>query len=134
MNRARTTERVKYLRQSISLSGFGTTLFEATIEGLANFFALLARPIPPSRLTTNTVIDMLNGKPSINLSNRYFTPKKDAPMSNCVPFPNQVDPHGVLTAMIGDRYIHTEDNVVKYFNRVAEPDGHYRYIIHDNRE
>ena len=54
-------------------------------------------------------------------------------MSNSVPFPNQVDPQGVLTAMIRDRYIHTEDNVVKYFNRVAEHDGHYRYIIHDYR-
>ena len=59
------------------------------------------------------------GFPCLDISNRYFTPAKEAVNSQEIAFPKGVDPRGILHGMlIGDgscSYVHTEDNLVQYF-------------------
>jgi hypothetical protein len=102
-------------------------LFDSYIESLAQLYALLARQVPPTGLAPNTVINVFDKVPSIDLSNRYFTPTREAPLSDHVPFSHKVDPRGILGALMGNRFIHTEENEVKYFVRETDMGGNFRY-------
>jgi hypothetical protein len=121
-------ERIKYLRQAIGLSGLGLPLFDLYTESLAQLYALLARQIPHTGLASNTLVDVFDRAPSINLSNRYFTPKREAALSDYVPFSHEVDPKGVLAALAGNKFVHTKENEVQYFVRVLDEDGGFRYV------
>ncbi|KAF8871263.1 hypothetical protein BD779DRAFT_1478329 [Infundibulicybe gibba] len=53
--------------------------------------------------------------PTLPMSNRYLTPRRDAPHMEHIPFEAEVDPHGYLESMIKDGYIHGEENNVEYY-------------------
>lgn len=73
-----------------------------------------------------------NNFPCINVSNRYLTPRKEAPGLEAIPFHKGVDPQGILQDMAkGDgliTYIHTEDNVVQFFNTKKDTDGNSKSV------
>jgi hypothetical protein len=104
----------------------GTPLFDTCMENMAQGYALLARNVPSTCLAPNTVRDTFDGSSSLNLANRYFTPKRDAPSAKPIPFSHEVDPQGILTAVGGETYIHTEENVVNYYKRTTDADGDFR--------
>jgi hypothetical protein len=64
---------------------------------------------------------------SLDASNRYFTPKRDAKNMTHVPFDRLVDPQGILENMASTGYVHGEENVVSYYARRVEEDGTERY-------
>ena len=70
--------------------------------------------------------------PCINISNRYLTPSKEAPGLEAIPFHKGVDPQGILRDMAkGDgltTYIHTEDNVVQFFNTKKDTEGNSKSV------
>jgi hypothetical protein len=47
---------------------------------------------------------------TLDLSNRYFTPKRDAPDMEHIPFTKDVDPRGILEKMAMAGYVHGEEN------------------------
>ena len=96
------------------------------MENLAQGYALLARNVPSTRLSMNTVRDTFDGTSSLNIANRYFTQKRDNPNASSIPFSHEIDPLGILTAVAGETYIHTEDNVVNFYKRTTDSDGDYR--------
>ena len=59
----------------------------------------------------------------IEMSNRYFTPRKDSPTAPEFPFGKDVDPAGLLMKLGRDQLFHSEDNVVSYWERIAERGG-----------
>lgn len=61
----------------------------------------------------------------LEASNRYLTPKKDVPIGQSVPFNKYMDPKGILEEMLGegDGFVHTEDNVVEYFEQKMDPNN-----------
>jgi hypothetical protein len=63
------------------------------------------------------------GHTALDASNRFFTPKKDAPTADHIPFDEAVDPHGILEAMRDSGYVHTEENVVCYYIRQIDEKG-----------
>jgi hypothetical protein len=126
MNSSRGRDKVRYLRQSISLGGMGTPLFEASIENMIQGYGILARNVPSTHLVPHGIIETIDGTSSLNFVNRYFTPKRDAPSARAVPFTREIDPHGILTATGGETYIHTEENVVNYYKRTTDTDGEFR--------
>jgi hypothetical protein len=93
---------------------------------MAQGYAFLARRIPANRLAPNTVIDSFDGVPSLNFSNRYFTPRRNAPATASLDFSREIDPAHILTSMIGETYIHAEENVVKFYQRKQDQDGDFR--------
>lgn len=54
---------------------------------------------------------------TVEVSNRFFTPVKDAETNEIVPFNTHVDPNGVLSAVDSSVYRHTVDNKVGYYER-----------------
>lgn len=75
-----------------------------------------------------------NNFPCINISNRYLTPEKEASGLEDVPFQKGVDPQGILRDMAkGDgstTYIHTEDNVVQFFNTRKDAEGNSKSVTY----
>ncbi|KAF8802170.1 hypothetical protein BYT27DRAFT_7215577 [Phlegmacium glaucopus] len=62
------------------------------------------------------------------MSNRYFTPKSEAPNAVGIVLADDVDPHGNLTRAAGSGYIHTEDNQVYYFKRQVKSEDDHRFV------
>ena len=64
------------------------------------------------------------GHTSIDIANRYFTPRNQALQHDPqVPFSMVVDPDHILSMAMGDEFIHTEDNEVEYYEAHKESRG-----------
>jgi len=66
----------------------------------------------------------------VGAGNRYFSTGAIASSAEVVPFHNLVDPDGVLAAVDSDKYCHTIDNEVGYFERQKTDDGGFRYDLY----
>jgi hypothetical protein len=60
---------------------------------------------------------------SLDASNRYFTPKRDAMNMTHILFDRLVDPQGILEKMASVGYVHGEENIVRYYARRTEENG-----------
>ena len=119
---------VKYLRQSVSLTGLGTSLFDTAIDGLADVYAAYSEFISLPKLAPCGIVDEYDRFTTIELSNRYLTSKRTTPTHEHIPFNPDVDPQGLLTSAAGNAYIHTEHNVVKYYESVREHQNKIRWV------
>lgn len=114
----RRSNRAKYLRQGISLTGLGTPTFEEALKGILDIYALFSGHVPREKLRPCACIDRYGEFSSIESSNRYFTSIKDCgPTEKHVSFSTEIDPHGVLSSFESTGYIHGENNVVEYYER-----------------
>ncbi|KAF8336027.1 hypothetical protein F5887DRAFT_891718, partial [Amanita rubescens] len=111
------SNRVKFLRQSVTLTGFGTETFEKGIKALNEVHALFDRHIPENKLGECTIIDKCDEHLGIHLTNRYFTSRRESPTEPHIPFASDVDPMGFLANLVGGTYFQSEQNTVKYYNR-----------------
>jgi hypothetical protein len=62
----------------------------------------------------------------IGAGNRYFSTGTIAATAETVPFDSLVDPEGVLASVDSNRYCHTVDNAVGYFQREKKDNGGFR--------
>ena len=60
------------------------------------------------------------GHPSIDVSNRYFTPSQHALQERHISFSPAIDPDNVLAEAMGEEFVHTEDNEVEYYEAHKE--------------
>lgn len=122
-----------HLKQSISISGLGTDTFNDAITSLYLLQTALTAHIPPQSLIP-WAPSFFQDFPSIDISNRYFSKKKDA-LEAPIPFGLDVDPHGLLAHLIQGDLAHTSDNEVLYYQRIIEssPEDwryvHFQFII-----
>jgi hypothetical protein len=90
--------------------------------------AIFTRAVSEDRIEPNAIIGEQDDLTTLNLSNRYFTPRKDAQtgtqMAKQLQFHQDVDPYGNLTRLLGTAHVHIEENNVSYYERV---DGGTRY-------
>jgi hypothetical protein len=114
--------RFRYLRQSLTITGFGTPTFDAAITSVQDVYDIFQRQFADGKLEGWTPSKFGRHK-ALDMSNRYFTPKRDAPEMEHVPFDKLVDPHGILENMVQSGYVHGEENIVHYFIREAGEDG-----------
>ena len=117
------SNQIRYLRQSVTLTGLGTANFDSAIKSLIDIYAFFSRFVPMEKLQPNTIMDQYGEHPSIESYNRYFSLRKDLPHAKAVPFGNDIDPKGILTHAAGTTYIHADINVVRYYERVESPNG-----------
>lgn len=57
------------------------------------------------------------------MGNRYFMDCRDAGEEEMVSFQDNVDPDGVLQELMGQAFIHTQENEVEYFEEIQQSDG-----------
>ena len=126
--RASSTKLIRYLKQGVSLTGLGTPLFDSSIQAIMDIYALFCRSVPRDKLQPCSFMDHYGQYTAIEMSNRFFSPRKDFPMSKSIPFSADVDPKGILARAIGTSFIHMEQNVVAYYERSMAPNGNTRCV------
>ncbi|KAF8805555.1 hypothetical protein BYT27DRAFT_7224755 [Phlegmacium glaucopus] len=90
------SKQIKYIRQSVTLTAFSDSAFDAVGTNIAEVHTLFRRI----------------------MSNRYFTPKSEVPdVAAGIVLGEDIDPHGNLRRAAGTGYVHTADNQVYYFEQ-----------------
>ena len=64
---------------------------------------------------------------ALELSNRYFTPRKDIAEDNKLILSADIDPYGYLANAAGTTLCYTEENAVQYFERQGTTDDNYKF-------
>ena len=64
---------------------------------------------------------------ALELSNRYFTPRKDIAEDNELILSADIDPYGYLANAAGTTLCYTEENAVQYFERQGTTDDNYKF-------
>jgi len=100
------------------LIGLGSATYERAINATQEIYSRFDREFEEGSLD-----EWIVTKPSDALgseftaSNRYFTPRRDAPNMEAVPFGDGVDPGGLLMATVqGGNLVHGEENKVYYYS------------------
>ena len=114
------SKQLRYIRQSVGLTGLGTPKFESGVKALTDIYAFFSRFVPFDKLQLSTIVDKYGEYTSIECGNRYFSLRKDMPFAKPVPFSTDIDPQGILTRAAGTTYIHADLNVVRYYERRVE--------------
>jgi len=119
---------VRHLRQSLTLTGFNTSTFQSVSENIAAVHELFGRFIGKNSLQPLSCVSGFGEYVSIDMSNRYFTPRRDETLGATeIPFTPDVDPHGFLGKAAGSGLFHSDENVVHYYERVfKDNDEDYR--------
>ncbi|KAF8240180.1 hypothetical protein L208DRAFT_1234793, partial [Tricholoma matsutake] len=111
-----------YLRQSVTLTGLDSPVFEKAAQATQEIYGLFNREFEDGTLATWSLNELDDDKgPDLITSNRYFTPVVDAGGAKNTPFKSGVDPHGVLAHMMGSgsgttSFMHTEESQVQYYS------------------
>jgi hypothetical protein len=107
----------------VAVTGLGSPTFGIAVESLAKIHAFYSRFVPENKLQANSIIDSYKEFTSIELSNRYFSSKKEAPNELHIPFTKELDPKGILERAMGTQFIRSKQNVVKYNRKIEKPTG-----------
>ena len=107
----------------MAITGLGSPTFGKAVESLTKIHALYCRFVPKDKLQAMSIVDSYKEFSSIELSNRYFSARKEAPNESHIPFTKELDPKGILAKAMGTQFIHSEQNVVKYNRKVEKHTG-----------
>ncbi|KAF8868776.1 hypothetical protein BD779DRAFT_1683078 [Infundibulicybe gibba] len=110
------TRQYKFLRQTVAVTGLGSTKFEDATEAGHAIFEIFQREFQEGKVE-QWVTERSNGHSCMFISNRYMTPRRDAPDMNHIPFGADVDPNGHLESMIKEGFVHGEENIVEYYTQ-----------------
>jgi hypothetical protein len=120
--------RYKFIRQSLSITGAGTPTFDEAMKAAQEIYVQYHRQFPDGKLEVWSAASYA-GHHAIDVSNRYFTPRRDAPEMEHIPFGEAVDPHGILEDMAKAGYVHGEENCVQYYICHVDEQGCKRYLV-----
>ena len=119
----RQPNRRMYIRQSVMLTDLSSPKFD---DALASTHAIedIFKQIVADGIMEPWVPSTFQGHVSIDIANRYFTPRQQALQhDHQVPFSMVVDPDRILSMAMGDEFIHTEENEVEYYEARKEARG-----------
>lgn len=60
------------------------------------------------------------GHLSIDVGNRYFSPRQHALQERHISFSPTIDPDNILSEAMGEDFVHTEENEVEYYEARKE--------------
>ncbi len=118
--------KIKHMSQMVALTGLDTHKFNAALEGISAIHSALSKDIRYDNMLPWTP-GMLDKWITVVSSNRYFATGTTAKQAHLIPFDTSVDPSGVLAA-VNERYQHTTDNHVGYFERELKENGVYKCV------
>lgn len=103
--------RIEFSKQQVTLGGLGSPTFARAIAATERVYTFFERQFQEDQLDP---LDILKDGglfgPPIEVSNRYLTPRKDAPHMKAVKPGKGVDPQGILEKVVGaGTLIHGEE-------------------------
>lgn len=114
---------IRYLCQSVSITGLGSQAFEAACTALAKVHVQFSCYIPAGKLNPLPATENYRGSSTIELSNCYLLTRQKVRDEVHIPFMKDINPKGVLTHAVGNQYLHSEKNVVQYCKLLHRKDG-----------
>ncbi|PBK69293.1 hypothetical protein ARMSODRAFT_843333, partial [Armillaria solidipes] len=108
-----------FLNQAVTITGLGSAMFRNAIESVKEVRSKAERDFWQGQLE-DWKPDQFQGEDVLELSNRFFRPRRKSEQEDGVPLTEDIDPNGVLARLAGTNLIHTEDNVVKYFRGMLD--------------
>jgi len=109
-----------FIRQSVKMTGLGTPGFEASIDNIRHLNQIIARQVSEGTMDQFTHSFFLEHS-ALDVGTRYFTLRKDDPMSPAAPIDCTMDPKGILASMVDDKHFYGIDNTVKYYSATEDP-------------
>jgi hypothetical protein len=93
MSNFREHNNIKYMRQSVTITGLKELMFAKAIDELTSIQNLFARRVNKDDLELWQPPNC-NNLPSVEFSNRYFTHRSEDPHASTIPLGHNVDPSG----------------------------------------
>ncbi|KAF7968793.1 hypothetical protein HWV62_29312 [Athelia sp. TMB] len=115
---------VRFMQQSFTLTGLGSTQFETAIEGAFAVAEFLSRQDSEMAMWRPSHV---NGQLALEIGNRLFIKQNKTGSHFPAAMDSSVDPYGTLQKAANGEYVHTEDCVVRYFRRDENEDGSISY-------
>ena len=101
------------------LTGLSSPKFNDAIQSMRAVEDIFRRQLV-DRNTEVWVPSAFQGHPSIDVSNRYYTPRQHALQDRHISFSPVIDPDNILSEAMGEEFVHTEDNRVEYYEARKE--------------
>lgn len=112
-----------YMRQSVTLTGLSSPLFDDAIASIRAIDDMFRQQVAGGIMEL-WGLSTFQGYPSIDVGNRYFTPRQHVLQNDRqVSFSPVVDPDHILSMAMGDEFVHTEDNDVEYYEARKDARG-----------
>jgi hypothetical protein len=104
------------------LTGLSSPKFEDAILSTRVIEDIFRQQVADGNMET-WVPSTFQGHPSIDVGNRYFTPRQHALQDRHISFSPAVDPDNILSEAMGEDFVHTEDNRVEYYEAHKQARG-----------
>jgi len=101
------------------LTGLDVPAFNVCVESLLEIHSIFSRTFSEGAMEPLSP-DSFIGYPRINISNRYFTSRRDNPFSTSIPFNEETDPKRVLANLANEHWFHGADNEVVYYHFIPD--------------
>ncbi|KDQ25052.1 hypothetical protein PLEOSDRAFT_1046487, partial [Pleurotus ostreatus PC15] len=130
LSRADDLKRLAHIRQTVTLTGLGSTHFQQIVDNCRRSYSMFSRYTPNARLVpTPEFLGKHTGTRdkaqhvTITASNRFFTPVQQSGGLEAVDINPEIDPRGILAKVDATKFLHTEDNAVEYYVLTTGGDG-----------
>jgi hypothetical protein len=107
------------MRQSMMLSGLSLPKFNDAVMSIHAIEDSFRQQAVDGKMDM-WVPSAFQGHPSIDVGNRYFTPRQHALQERHISFSLAVDPDNLLSQAMGEDFVHTENNEVEYYETRKE--------------
>ncbi|KAJ3752785.1 hypothetical protein EV360DRAFT_75047 [Lentinula raphanica] len=109
-------------KQSVTLGGFQCSQFMEDIEHIMDVVALFSRHVPGIQ---QAFIKQVGDKTMIEVGNRIFTPRNEAPTMQPATVDQLMDENGFIQQVnnTGTGFVYGEENVVYYGEEITDDDG-----------
>jgi hypothetical protein len=104
------------------LTGLSSPKFNDAIQSMRAIEDIFRRQAVDGNMEV-WVPSNFQGHPSIDVGNRYFTPRQHALQDRQISFSSTIDPDSILSEAMGEEFVHTEDNEVEYYEARREGKG-----------
>ena len=101
------------------LTGLSSPMFKEAIASIYEIQDMFKRATVDGIMEEWTPI-VFQEHLSIDVGNRYFTPRQYALQDKEIAFSASVDPDNILSEAMGDQYVHVEDNHVECYEACKE--------------
>ncbi len=112
-------EKVRFMSQTVTLTGLGSVRFEGTVEALREIRRKGEQEFHQGQLQDWMPLKV-QGHNTIELLNWYFHLRGNDYSGEDLMLSPDMDPKGILRRVAGDNMVHTEDNEVSYFRGIIE--------------
>ncbi|KAK0433173.1 hypothetical protein EV421DRAFT_1741773 [Armillaria borealis] len=120
-------EKMRFLSQSVRLVGLGSKSFDNTVSAIKAMQVMGEQEFREGKLEEWKLV-AAKGFETVDLLNQYFRPRNSSNEDEGIPIAADVDPSGILGRIAQRKWIHTEDNVIRYYRGIVDEGGKKRYM------